>query len=180
MLLTLFHQWKPVQDQVSSNGGERVCMSGTCDILDTTVGRQEHTLPAQEPAQTYWVTLKISSSMYFISVTDGGRKRAAGKLFLLWDRRLFTDGSAAQGRRTLFVLLSTSPARQCLLQGFSASEVLWGLRYGHPLNHVWYSTSTLSYKSAALYCEFSIYFFCMSFHWSKPSINVWPSAADFR
>lgn len=48
-------------------------MSETCDILDKTVGGQEHTLPEQEPTETYWVTLKISSSIYFVSVTDGGR-----------------------------------------------------------------------------------------------------------
>lgn len=58
-------------------------MSGTCDILDTTVGGQEHTLPEQEPAETYWATLKISSSIYLVSVTDGGRRLAAGKQFLL-------------------------------------------------------------------------------------------------
>lgn len=58
-------------------------MSGTCDILDTTVGGQEHTLPEQEPAETDWVTLKISSSIYFVRVTDGGRRLAAGEQFLL-------------------------------------------------------------------------------------------------
>lgn len=58
-------------------------MSGTCDILDPTVRGQEHTLTEQEPTEAYWVTLKISSSIYFVSVTDGGRGLAAGKLFLL-------------------------------------------------------------------------------------------------
>lgn len=67
-----------MQDQVSSNGGERGCMSGTCDILDTTLGGQEHTLAGQELAGTYWVTLKISSSIYFVSVTDGGRRLENG------------------------------------------------------------------------------------------------------
>lgn len=83
MLLAVFHQRKLARDQVSSNGGEKGCMSGTCDILDTTAGGQEHTLPEQEPAETYWVTLKISCSIYFVSVTDGGRRLAAGKLLLL-------------------------------------------------------------------------------------------------
>ena len=58
-------------------------MSGARDMLDTTLGGQERTLPEQEPAETYWVTLKISSSIYFVSVTDGGRRLAAEILFLL-------------------------------------------------------------------------------------------------
>lgn len=67
-----------MQDQVSSNGGERGCMSGTCVILDTTVGGQVHTLAGQELAGMYWVTLKISSRIYFVSVTDGGRRLENG------------------------------------------------------------------------------------------------------
>lgn len=58
-------------------------MSETCDIHDTTVGGQERTLAEQEPAETYWVMLKISGSIYFVSATDGDRKLAAGKMFLL-------------------------------------------------------------------------------------------------
>lgn len=51
-------------------------MSETCDILGTTVG-------GQEPTEIYWVRLKISSSIYFVSVTDGGCWLAAVEAFLL-------------------------------------------------------------------------------------------------
>lgn len=122
MLLAPFHQWKPVQDQVSSNGRERVWMSGPCDILDTTAG------------ETYWVILKISSSIHFISVADGGRKQAAGKLFLLWDQRLFTGRLTVQGRRICFWLFfffkkqkPTSPTR-CLLPRCWAFLNFWGIQ----------------------------------------------------
>lgn len=61
-----------MRDQVSSNGGVRGCMSGTCDTLDTTVGGQEYTLPGQEAAGTYWVMLKISCSIYFVRGQKAG------------------------------------------------------------------------------------------------------------
>lgn len=57
-------------------------MSGTCDTLDPTLRGQEHTLAEQEPTEAYWVTLKISTSIYFVSVTDGGRRMKLRETFL--------------------------------------------------------------------------------------------------
>lgn len=57
-------------------------MSGTCDILDPTLRGQEHTLAEQQPTEAYWVTLKISSNIYFLSVTDGDRRIKLRGMFL--------------------------------------------------------------------------------------------------
>lgn len=46
--LSLFHQREPSQDQVSSNGGRSGCVSGTCDIPETSGGGQQHHVTEQQ------------------------------------------------------------------------------------------------------------------------------------
>lgn len=45
-------------------------MSEACDILDSTAG------------ESYWVTLKFSRIIHFISFRDGDQKWSAGKQFV--------------------------------------------------------------------------------------------------
>lgn len=52
----------PGQDQVSSNGGRSGCVSGTCDILETSGGGQQHHMTEQRASHDRTASTHTGSS----------------------------------------------------------------------------------------------------------------------
>lgn len=67
-------------------------MSETCDILDSTA------------RESYWVTLKFSRIIHFISVMDGDRKRSAGRRFLSSEARGFLPSDQQLKAKNMLLL----------------------------------------------------------------------------